>query len=221
MSTQDPSIDDTAALEYEPETEEDWFEDDDELPRRPRRRLFGPIPAILLAILLLAGGFLAGVEVQKNEGGSSTSASGLAGLAALRAGKSSTGSGTGTRGSGSGFAGFSGAGGFAGAGGLAGGGITTGEVSYLSGNTLYVTTGEGNTVKVSAPAGTKVSKTVSTDVKSIHPGDTVLIRGSQSGNGKVTASSISITQSGSGTGASSSSSSSSGSSGTPQLFGAG
>ena len=219
MSTQDTSADDTAALEYEPETEEDWFEDADELPRRPRRRLFGPIPAVLIAILLLAGGFLAGVEVQKNEGGSSTSGSGVAGFAALRAaaGKGSTA--TGSRGSGGGFAGFAGAGGF---GGGAGGGLTTGEVSYLSGNTLYVTTAEGNTVKVSAPAGTTVSKTVSTDVKSIHPGDTVLVRGSQSGNGKVTASSISITQSGSGTGASSSSSSSSsssGSSGTPQLFG--
>jgi len=217
MSTQDTSVDDTAALEYEPETEEDWFEETDELPRRPRRRLFGPIPAVLIAILLLAGGFLAGVEVQKNEGGSSTSGSGLAGLAALRGagGKSSTG----TRGSGGGFAG---AGGFGGAGGLAGGGITTGEVSYLSGNTLYVATGEGNTVKVSAPDGATVSKTVSTNVKSIHPGDTVLVRGSQSGTGKVTASSISITQSGSGTGASgssSSSSSSSGSGGTPQLFG--
>ena len=93
-----------------------------------------------------------------------------------RRGKGSTG--TGSRGSGGGFAGFAGAGGF---GGGAAGGLTTGEVSYLSGNTLYVTTAEGNTVKVTAPAGTTVSKTVSTDVKSIHPGDTVLVRGSQSG----------------------------------------
>ncbi|HUH81634.1 MAG TPA: hypothetical protein VLZ06_09945 [Solirubrobacteraceae bacterium] len=212
MSTHDTSVDDTAALEYEPETDEDWFEDE-ELPRRPRRRLLGPIPAVLLAIILLAGGFLAGVEVQKNEGGSSTSGSGLAGLAALRGaagGKGSTGSG-----SSSGFPGFGGGGG------LAGGGVTTGEVSYVDGNTLYVTSAEGNTVKVSVPRGTNVSKTVSTDVHSVHPGDTVLVRGSQSGNGKVTASSVSITASGSSSGSSSSSSSSSGSSATPQLFGGG
>ncbi len=218
MSTHDASVDDTAALDYEPATEEDWFEETDELPRRPRRRLLGPIPAVLFAILLLAGGFLAGVEVQKNQGGSSTSGSGLSGFAALRGGgKSSTGASS-SRSSGSGFAGFGGAGGFAGAGGLAGAGITTGEVSYLSGNTLYVTSTEGNTVKVSAPSGTKVSKTVSTSVNSIHPGDTVLVRGSQGSKGNVTASSISITASGSTTGSSSSSSSSSG---TPQLFGGG
>ncbi|HTY96041.1 MAG TPA: hypothetical protein VMB91_03305, partial [Solirubrobacteraceae bacterium] len=102
MSTRDTSVDDTAALEYEPGTEEDWFEEDeDELPRRPRRRLFGPIPAVLIAILLLAGGFLAGVEVQKNEGGSSTSGSGLSGLAALRsAARSATGTAGGSRGAG-------------------------------------------------------------------------------------------------------------------------
>ena len=74
-------------------------------------------------------------------------------------------------------AGLPAGGGFPGAGGLSGG-LTTGEVSYVSGSTLYVNSGE-NTVKVSAPAGTKVSKTVSTSVHSIHPGDTVVVRGSQ------------------------------------------
>jgi hypothetical protein len=217
MSSHDASVDDTAAFDYEPATDEDWFEETDELPRRRRRRLLGPVPAVLFAILLLAGGFLAGVEVQKNQGGSSTSGSGLAGFAALRAAAKGSGAAGATRSSSGGFAGGAG---FGGAGGLAGAGITAGEVSYLSGNTLYVTNTEGNTVKVSAPSGTKVSKTVSTSVSSIHPGDTVLVRGSQSA-GKVTASSISVTASGSTTGSSGGTSSSSSSSATPQLFGGG
>ena len=42
-----------------------------------------------------------------------------------------------------------------------------------------------------------MSKTVSTSVHSIHPGDTVIVRGSQGGNGSITASSISISSAGS------------------------
>lgn len=216
MMTPDTSVDQTAELGYDPETEEDWFEEHEELPRRRRRRLLGPLPLALIAVVLLAGGFLAGVEVQKNQGGSSTSGNALAGLAALRSGAGNSSAGGGKSSAG-GFPGFAGAGGLAGA----AGGITTGEVSFVSGNTLYVTSGEGNTIKVSAPAGTKVSKTVSTDVHSIHPGDTVLVRGSQSGKGNIAASSISITAGGSSTGSSSSSSSSSEASGSPQLFGGG
>jgi len=92
-------------------------------------------------------------------------------------------------------------------------------VSYVSGNTLYVVTGEGNTVKVSAPAGTKVSKTVSTTVHSIHPGDTVVVQGSQSG-GSVKASSITVGSGGSSSSAGSSTGSSS-AGGSQQLFGSG
>lgn len=107
-----------------------------------------------------------------------------------------------------------------------GGGLTAGEVSYVDGTTLYVTTREGSTVKVSSPSGTKVSKTVSTSVKSIHPGDTVVVRGSQAKNGSVTASSISVNSSASGTGTGAASGSTgtgstSGGGSSQQLFGSG
>ena len=74
---------------------------------------------------------------------------------------------------------------------------------------------EGTTVKVKAPAGTTVTKTVSTSVHSVHPGDTVIVKGSKNKNGTVTASSVSVSSS------SGSTSSAAGSSGAAQLFGAG
>jgi hypothetical protein len=220
MTTRETPIDEEMQLDYGDEAENEWFEDSGELPRRPRRKLLSPLPAILLVVLLVATAFFAGVKVEKGQSSSSTSSGFPAGLAALRAaGSGSSSSSRTTTGSTTGGGGgFPSSGGFPGAGGLSGG-LTTGEVSYVSGSTLYVNSGE-NTVKVSAPAGTKVSKTVSTSVHSIHPGDTVIVRGSQSGKGSVTASSISISSTGSGTGTSSSSGSS-GAGAAAQLFGSG
>jgi hypothetical protein len=215
MSTPDMPVDETATLDYDVDAEEEWLEEPDELPHRRRRKLIAPVPVALLGALLLAGGFLGGVEVEKGQSRSTAPGSGSpAGLAALR----STG-GTGRAAGNAGARGFFGAGGgFPGGGGA--GGLTSGEVSYVSGSTLYVTSGEGNTVKVSAPAGTRVSKSVATNVHSIHPGDTVVVRGSQGTNGSVTASSISINSSGSGTGTGGSSGSS-GAGAATQLFGSG
>jgi len=220
MPTQDTQTDEEAQLDYGHDVEDEWLEEPEELPRRPRRKLLSPVPAILLVVLLVAMAFFAGVKVEKGQGSSSTSSGFPAGLAALRgAGSGSSSSSRTTTGTTTGGGGgFPSGGGFPGAGGLSGG-LTTGEVSYVSGSTLYVNSGE-NTVKVSAPAGTKVSKTVSTSVHSIHPGDTVVVRGSKGANGGVTASSISISSTGSGTGASSSSGSS-GSGTSAQLFGSG
>lgn len=224
------ALDETGTLDYDAEPEEvaavpeeGWLEEpEEELPRRPRRKLLGvggnPIPLVLLVILLLAGAFFAGVQVEKGQTSSSATSGGLpSGFAALRSKLSSGGtSSTGSTGSSGGLP-STGASGFPSAGGLTGGGLTTGEVSFANGNTLYVTSSEGNTVKVSAPEGTKVSKTVTTNVHSIHPGDTVIVRGTQNKNGSVSASSISISSSG----GSSASASGSSSSSTQQLFGSG
>jgi hypothetical protein len=251
----------TNTLDYDAEFEgeeaaadEEWLDEPEELPRRPRRKLLGaggdPIALTLFVILLLAIAFFAGVQVEKGQNSSSTSGSLGSGLAALRSrlagralsgssGSSSGGSSTGSSGTGfpsagglpSGAAGAgagSSGGGFLGGGGLASAGITAGEVSFANGNTLYVTSSEGNTVKVSAPEGTRVTKTVTTGVSSIHPGDTVVVRGSQNKNGSVSSSSIAISSSGgsstSGTGGSGSAGTGAGGGGagaTPQLFGAG
>lgn len=171
-----------------------WLGDESgELPGRPRRRLLAPVPVALLSILLLACGFIGGVLVEKsqtNAGGGSalSSSSGLpagSGSAASRF-RALLGGGRGaapgaTTGSG---------------GALAGAGVTAGEVAYVRNGTLYVKNSEGNTVKVKAAPGSTVTKTVTTKVDSIHPGETVVARGARGSGGAIQASSITVDSSG-------------------------
>jgi hypothetical protein len=170
---------------YEPIAQGDWLEDEEELPPRPRRRLLAPIPLTLLAVLLIACGFIGGVLVEKGQTSStSTAGSGLAArFAALRGGA------TGASSSAS-AATSSGARGFAGLGGA--GGATTGTVAFIVGSTLYVTNAEGNTVKVDTSAASSVTKTVKASVAAIHPGETVVVTGATGKNGAVTAESIRV-----------------------------
>jgi hypothetical protein len=224
----DPAVQTPETLAYEPiEDEQDqWAEEpeDLELPARPRRRLLTPIPLALLGVLLIAGGFIAGVQVQKGQTSTASTGGAPAGLAsrfaALRGGTSSAGKTP---------AGVP-AGGFPGAG-TGAGRPTSGTVAYLDGNTLYVTSSEGNTVKVKTSPSTSVTKTVKTKVNGIYPGETVTVTGATGSNGTVSAESISVGSSGTGlaallggsgtTSGSSSSSSSSSSGGSSALFGSG
>jgi hypothetical protein len=191
------------------------------LPRRPRRRLLAPLPLAFAAVLLTACGFIGGVLVEKGETSSSTATGGsslASRFAALRGGASTGGSRTGASGA-------SGAGSFFGSGAKP----TAGQVAYLDGSTLYVTNTEGNTIKVTTSVGTTVSKTVTSAVKDIHPGETVTVAGAAGSGGTVSAESISVGASSGGLaslfGGGSSSSSASGStgrgssSGAPALFG--
>jgi hypothetical protein len=206
---------------------DDWLDEPVELPPRPRRRLLGqganPVALVLLAVLLIACGFIGGVLVEKGESSSSSSgaASSLASrFAALRGGASST---SARSGAGAGAGGFAGA--FAGAG-AGGTRPTAGTVAYLDGSTLYVTNDEGNTIKVSTSAATSVNKTVKASVAGIHPGETVTITGASGSGGTVNAESISVGSGGGlaalfGAGKSGGSSGSSGGGGEAALFGSG
>jgi hypothetical protein len=227
MSSPQSTAPETSELDYEPaEVQDEWLIQPEELPRRPRRRLLTPVPLALLAALLIACGFIGGVLVQKGQGGT-TSANGAASsavasrLAALKgaapgagaAGGASSAAGAGSKGGAGAFPGGSGS-----------GGVTTGEVAYVSGSTLYVTDSQGNTVKVTAAAGSKVTKTVSTKAQSIRPGSSVVVLGSKAGNGSISATSISVSPAAASTSATGSgaSSSSTGASGGPTtLFGPG
>jgi hypothetical protein len=164
----------------------DWEPDDDEpLPKRPRRRLVTPISAALAGALVGALGFIGGVEVQKGQGNGSNGSNASAGaFAGARSG---------------------GAGGNAGAGGApqfgagpggAGGGATIGSVANKKGSTLYVKDSDGNLVKVKTNSHSKINRTASTSAGAIHPGDTVIVQGSTAKDGTVTASQIQATAAG-------------------------
>ena len=194
------------------EQQEQWPEEpaEPELPRRPRRRLLraggNPIQLALTGVLLIACGFIGGVLVEKGQSSSNSSAGGASGFAArfasLRAagggagagaGGGSAGTGGASAGSGGRAASLSGASSAGGAGGL---GATVGQVAYVSGSTLYVTNTEGNTVKVKTSDASTVSKTIKSDVKGIHPGETVVVAGSAGANGAVQAESIRVSEAG-------------------------
>jgi hypothetical protein len=230
-TTHDPAERAPQPVAHEPIEEmdpDDWLDEPDEadeLPPRPRRRLLTPVPLALLAALLIAGGFIGGVQVQKGEQSSASAGGATAGLAgrfaALRGGaQTGTGTGAGKTATGGGATG-----GFPGAG-AGGSRPTTGTVAYLAGNTLYVTNPEGNTVKVTTSGATSVTKSVKTKVNGIHPGETVTVTGATSG-GAVSAEAISVGSSGGGLaglfGGSGAKGTGGGSAGSaaPQLFGSG
>jgi hypothetical protein len=192
-------------LTAEPQPELEDFASD-QLPGRPRRRLLTTLTVPLLGLLLAAGGFLVGIEVEKSHGSGSAS-SGLPSAArsfASRFGGATGGSSgrTGARSGGfpGGGAGFP-AGGFGGA-----GGGTSGTISSISGDKLVLKTTSGNSVTVSLTSATTLKKDLRVRRNSIRPGDTVTVQGITSKGGSIKASSISDS------GASSSSSSSSSSS---------
>ncbi len=188
------------------EQQEQWPEEpaEPELPRRPRRRLLkvdgNPLQLALTGALLIACGFIGGVLVEKGQSSpsspssSSGEASGLASrFAALRA-TASGGSSATVGGTSAGVGGDRGAGLFATGGG--GAGATVGQVAYVSGSTLYVTNAEGNTVKVKSSDASTVTKTVKSDVKGIHPGETVIVTGSSGADGDIQAEAIRVSQAG-------------------------
>ncbi|MGZ4356086.1 MAG: hypothetical protein ACXVRU_04680 [Gaiellaceae bacterium] len=154
-----------------------------ELLARRRKRL----PALTIALVVLvaaAAAFVGGIEAQKHWGSKSSSANPFASALASASGRAQTGA--------NGFPNFSGGrAGFPSGFGGAGGG-TSGTVTLIKGSTLYVTDASGNTVLVHTSATSRVSKTVSTSVKTIHPGDTVTVVGSQAKDGSYTARQVTI-----------------------------
>ena len=157
---------------YEQETlvdPEPW-DVEEELPARPRTRLVTPLRAGLAAVVIAAAGFFGGVEVQKSQGSNTTS-----GAPAAVAGAA--------RGGGGGFSGFGGQ----------ASNPTFGTVKSKDGNSLYVQDANGTTVKVRMGSNSKITRTANASGSAIHPGDTVIVQGSKSSNGSVTASQITAT----------------------------
>ncbi len=161
---------------------------DDELLLPTRRRRIGPLTSVLILVLVAGLGVYGGIWYQKNHGHSSTAstASIVSALASRfgAAGRTGAGTGTGTGGTGRSGAGTGSFGGFGGA----GGGSTVGTVKLVDGNTIYLTQTDGSIVRVNTtPSGTTVSKTVSSSVSAIQPGETLVVQGSTGSDGTVTA----------------------------------
>jgi hypothetical protein len=160
-----------------------------------RRKGIPKVTAILGVGLLAAATFLAGIEAQKQWGGSSSSGTGRGNFAARLAAGGGAVTGTATGGNGTQGGAAPGAGGF-----RTGGGFTTGTVKLVKGSTLYVTTTDGNTVRVSVPAATAVTKTVTTKLAALKPGDTVTAIGTAGSDGVIKAARVTVGNAGFGGG---------------------
>ncbi|HEU5332097.1 MAG TPA: DUF5666 domain-containing protein [Actinocrinis sp.] len=188
------------------------------LAARPQRTKLPKVTTGLVAAVLLCGGFLGGVLLQKHEDGSSSARG--AGFSFAGAGGTGTGTGTGAGGTGrtgrGGFGGFGGGTGTgtgtgAGAGGAAGGGSAiTGTVTVVSGNTVYVTASDGSVYTVTTNGSTAISIAQTGTISQLKPGQKVVVSGSGDSNGNVTATSITAGSSGTGASPSSTSTSSTG-----------
>ncbi len=219
--------------------QEDWDryddnETDEQLPGRPRRQFWGRRSAALIAVIVGAICFYAGVRVEKSQLSSSSTSAALPTTSTGGAGSGARAAAAGgsRAGAAGGFAGRSfggGAGGGAGAAALggagAGGSASFGTINSISANTFYVTETSGNTVKVKLTSATKITKSVTVGKSAVRPGDTIVIRGLNS-NGTVSATSISdsgaaLSAFGGGSSGSGSSGSGSASSAVGSLFGSG
>jgi len=183
----------------QPETAENLYDDYDEgfgqqLPPRPRFRFLSPLTAALTALIVGGVGFFVGIRVEKSKVGSTGGTSAFASRFAAGGapGTSTTGGSSSRTG---GFGAGAGAGGFASLFGRGGAG-TTGSVTAVDGDTLYVQESSGDTVKVKLTGSTTVTKSESVSKKKIYPGDEVTITGPAGSSGTVTA--TAVTDSGTG-----------------------
>jgi hypothetical protein len=155
------------------------------LAARPPRIKLPKITTSLVAAALICAGFIGGALAEKHLGGSSSSG---------RPNISFAGTGTGTRtgAGGGGTGGFFGRGGTGGTGsaGGTGGSAITGTVTVVSGDKLYVTAADGSVYTVTTSGTTTVNVTKVGTFSQLKPGQSVVIAGSNDGNGNVTATSI-------------------------------
>ena len=184
---------------------------------RARAATYGPVTALLLALLVGAIGFYVGIRVEKSQLPSTASTG-------------STGPGRAGRGPGRArdrqrapepaVAAWRVPSAPAGGG---GGNSSFGTISAVNGNTLFLTDASGNTVKVAVSSATTITKSLGVSARSVHPGDTVIVSGLKGSNGTISATTVNDTGDRSAASGSSGSSSSSGSasSAVSSLFGSG
>lgn len=137
-------------------------------PRRPRRWLT-PRNAALVAVALGFDGFYAGIREEKANATGSAATRSASVAAASRPGS----------------AGSPAAAGAAPTSAASSSGLTTGTVTRVAGDTVYIKSASGNTVEVKLLPTTTISKTLSVSGHTVRPGDTVAIQGTQSQGGTI------------------------------------
>jgi hypothetical protein len=130
-----------------------------------RRRPTALPVATLAALALAAAGFYGGVEVQKGQGDSATSA-----VSARAPGGAA-------------------------AGGTSATSATTGTVKSTNNGMLTITTSDGKAVKVQPTADATVTRNAESDATEVHPGDTVVVEGTTASDGTVTATRVTASSS--------------------------
>jgi hypothetical protein len=190
MTEQRTAEQNVAFDDYDEALPDDGWEDEDPLQRdalagRPPRKLVTPVTAGLGAVLVAGLGFIGGVEVQKDHGGTSHGTNAGAGALPGRGGGTPPGGAAG-RGRAGARGGRGGAAGFQQLG-------TMGSVANTDGNTIYLKGNDGTTVKVGLGSNGKVTRTAATNAKSIHPGDTVIVQGRKGRDGTIKATQVTAT----------------------------
>jgi hypothetical protein len=153
---------------------------------------------VLGALVLVVGGFLGGVQVEKHLGKTTTAASARANAISQFANARGGAGGTGGRGGGAGGTGTAGGGASSapttGASGTTAGGTTaqtnTGKITLVDGTTIYVTLASGDVLSVKTTSATKVSVGSVTKVSGLKAGQSVTVTGPTDSSGNVTASTI-------------------------------
>lgn len=167
-----------------------------ELAAPPRRKL-PAITVTLSAGVLLAGGFIAGVKVEQQR--SDDTGNAAAGTGGLPAGAGANGAAAGrpggTQGGTGQFPGQGQAQGQAlgqgqGQGQAAASGVTTGTIKVVDGKFIYVSDSSGNIVKVQTDDTTTINVSETGKPTDLHPGDTVVVRGTTGADGSVTATTV-------------------------------
>ncbi len=148
---------------------DDFDFDFEETPAPVRRRRLPLITGALALCAAIGGGVVLGIAIQKHWGGSGSSGGSrsAASLAAALAGRTGQ-----SRGS----TGAAAPGGFTRSG-------TAGQVKAIDGKNLYVTDTDGNVVKVTTDPGVSVRVTKTGTLKSIAPGDFVVVQGTKTKSG--------------------------------------
>jgi hypothetical protein len=153
------------------------FEGDlsEELAKAPRARRLPGLTTLLCAGVVLAAGFVIGVQTDRHSGQQGSNAAQAA-----------------PRMPGGGMAGGLRGGGMPGqaGGGQGQGGATTGTVQKIVGKTIYVQTANG-VVQVKVTGTTKVRALRSGSAKDLKSGTSVVVQGAQANDGTVTATSVS------------------------------